>query len=475
MKKTLKRVISLIAAAALAVGAAALCAVSAETLNYMGFRYSVFDGEITIDGYSGSEIDLLIPDEIGGIPVTAIGDVAFGDSYSIVSVTFGKNMTLIGEFAFGHCVSLRSVYYTGTETEWSDNVAVEDGNAPLLSADFTFGYKVPAFRFVPAKAPTCTEDGNTKYFIDRMTGKIYSDAEGVRELDETSVVVPAIGHDYRSVGSTTNSSGKLFVTYVCSRCGETRIAEAADGKIHFFSDWTVTVAPGCTEKGERSRSCADCGLTETEEVPAAGHDFGADGNAERCSRCGAANPGYVEPLAFTDVSEDAYYADAIRWAARKKITEGTSATTFSPSNGCTRAQVVTFLWRAAGCPDPRMGIDPFSDVREEAFFYPAVLWAVEQGITVGTGASEFSPGRACTRAQIVTFLHRAFGTPEPKMAMNPFSDVKTDDYFASAVLWAVGSGITLGTGEGRFSPDATCTRAQIVSFLYRGMTDPAER
>ncbi len=170
---------------------------------------------------------------------------------------------------------------------------------------------------------------------------------------------------------------------------------------------------------------------------------------------------------FTDVPDDAFYAEPVAWAVANGITAGTSKTTFSPEDGCTRGQVVTFLWRAAGQPEPKSSNNPFSDVREDDYFYKAVLWAVEQGITKGTGKTTFSPEDTCTRAQIVTFLWRASGQPKPESLNNPFGDVRADDYFADAVLWAVEKKITLGTSAKTFSPEDTCTRGQIVTFLYR--------
>ena len=172
---------------------------------------------------------------------------------------------------------------------------------------------------------------------------------------------------------------------------------------------------------------------------------------------------------FTDVKESDYYYDAVLWAVEKKVTAGTSATTFSPSEDCTRAQVVTFLWRAAGSPEPKTATNPFQDVREKDYFYKAVLWAVENGITSGTSKTRFSPNESCTRAQVVTFLWRYEKQKAPKSAANPFKDVKADAYYYKAVLWAVEQGITQGTSKTKFSPDDTCTRGQIVTFLYRDL------
>ena len=170
---------------------------------------------------------------------------------------------------------------------------------------------------------------------------------------------------------------------------------------------------------------------------------------------------------FRDVDKDAYYAAAVDWAVSNEITNGTSDSTFSPDEGCTRAQVVTFLWRAAGKPAPASSTNPFSDVKPGAYYYNAVLWAVEKGITNGTSGTTFSPDETCTRAQIVTFLWRYEEQPAPAGTNNPFADVKPNAYFGSAVLWAVETGITNGTSATTFDPEDTCTRAQVVTFLYR--------
>ena len=173
-----------------------------------------------------------------------------------------------------------------------------------------------------------------------------------------------------------------------------------------------------------------------------------------------------EGLPFVDVSSDAYYADAVAWAVENGITSGTSDTTFSPDAACTRAQMVMFLWRAAGSPKATSS-NPFTDLQTDAYYYDAVLWAVEQGITSGTSATTFSPDVTVTRGQTVTFLYRANGSPA--VSGSSFADVSADAYYANAVAWAVAEGITVGTGNNTFSPDADCTRGQIVTFMYRNM------
>lgn len=176
----------------------------------------------------------------------------------------------------------------------------------------------------------------------------------------------------------------------------------------------------------------------------------------------------VPGTSFTDVPAGAYYEEAVGWAVEKGITKGTSDSTFTPDGVCTRAQAVTFLWRAAGSPAAKASALPFADVKAGSYYDDAVRWAVENGVTVGTSATTFSPNATCSRAQIVTFLWRAQKSPAAGSA-NPFDDVADSAYYADAVQWAVQKNITKGTGATAFSPDANCIRAQIVTFLYRSM------
>ena len=172
----------------------------------------------------------------------------------------------------------------------------------------------------------------------------------------------------------------------------------------------------------------------------------------------------VEISPFSDVSTSAYYYEAVKWAQEKGITGGIGNGLFGPNQPCTRAQIVTFLWRAAGSSEPK-SMSSFSDVSADSYYAKAVAWAVENGITTGTGDGKFSPDATCTRAQSVTFLFRAIGKLVDSKA--EFSDVLTDSYYANAVAWAVENGVTNGIGDGLFGPDNSCTRAQIVTFLFR--------
>ena len=208
--------------------------------------------------------------------------------------------------------------------------------------------------------------------------------------------------------------------------------------------------------------CAACGAEfsrETVAVPALGHEW----KGTSCTRCDAKreNP-------FTDVPEDSFYIDPVLWAVEKGITTGATPTTFDPNGHCQRAAVVTFLWRAAGSPEPQSTNNPFTDVKEGDFFYKAVLWAVENNITNGTTATTFSPFGKCNRAQVVTFLWRAQKSPASDAAVS-FTDVQPGQFYTTAVAWAVEKNITNGMGDGTFGINTICNRAQVVTFLYRAM------
>ena len=223
----------------------------------------------------------------------------------------------------------------------------------------------------------------------------------------------------------------------------------ANGRVRGVAEGKVTIT--VTSTADRNIT-ASCTVTVTKNLSDAGLAaiIGALGNGS---------------LPFNDVTVRDYFYDAVKWAVDRGITSGTSRYTFSPDAPCTRAQVVTFLWRAAGCPQPTSKSNPFTDVRADDYFYTAVLWAVENGITNGTSAKTFSPDATVTRAQVVTFLWRANG--QPAAGNSGFLDVSSNAYYARAVDWAFTNGITTGMDYGAFGPDTACTRAQIVTFLYR--------
>lgn len=252
----------------------------------------------------------------------------------------------------------------------------------------------------------------------------------------------------------------------------------------------VTKEATCYWDGSKTVTCAVCGYDEKVTIPKTEHDwaqykvnkeatFTEDGEVVmKCTMCGKQEKKVIPALGggnmtnpFVDVDESMFCYDSVLWAFYSDITTGKDVTHFNPSGNCTRSQVVTFLWRAAGEPEPQSGVNPFPDVPEGKFYTKAVLWAVENNITAGFKDGTFGPDATCTRAQIVTFLWRYASQPEPNSLENPFPDVNADAYYGKAVLWAVEKGITGGYKDGTFGPNKTCKRDQIVTFLYRYMVE----
>ena len=300
-----------------------------------------------------------------------------------------------------------------------------------------------------------------------------------------------------------------------SLCGKVTIAKEK----HTFGDWTITQRPTLNRDGEKERICQICQYKETKTIPATGSNYSyytikatagtggsispsgnvsvregrdqaftitpdkgyavanvkIDGRSigavkshtfENVRRNHTIEVSFARANEFIDVPAGSYFYEAVMWAVENGVTTGVSASRFDPNGVCTRAQAVTFLWRAAGSPKPETRAMPFTDVPVGSYYYDAVLWAVENGITKGTSETRFSPNMTCSRAQIVAFLWRSEKSPAAGTA-NPFADVKSTAYYAGAVLWAVKEDITKGTTNTTFSPDADCTRAQIVTFLWR--------
>jgi uncharacterized protein YjdB len=191
-----------------------------------------------------------------------------------------------------------------------------------------------------------------------------------------------------------------------------------------------------------------------------------DDNKGEDNKNEAETPEETPTITFTDLTQD-WYQDAVVWAVKKGVTTGITATTFAPNKDCTRAMVVTFLWRAAGSPEPKSTTTVFRDVDVNEYYAKAVAWAVENGITNGTSATAFSPNATCTRAQVATFLWRAANKPQPQSATTTFTDLKAGEYYETAVIWGAETGIIKGMSTTAFKPNDTCTRAQVVTFLYR--------
>ena len=278
------------------------------------------------------------------------------------------------------------------------------------------GKEIPMIEHTPmdvdAKAPTCTEPGVTKGTVCKVCGTVLSAQE----------TVPALGHKTELVNAKEAT---------CLEAGYT-------------GDKVCTVCKQTIEKGK--------------DIKALGHNYVKG----VCTRCDAKQPGYNP---FTDVKKGPYY-DAILWAYCNGVTNGISDTVFGVDNGCTRAQIVTFLYRAAGQPKVENVKNPFTDVSKNSTYYNAIMWAVENGITTGKTATTFDPNAVCTRGQIVTFLWRYEKAPIVS-SLAKFDDVAANSYCYNAVMWAVENGITNGKTTTTFAPNDTCTRAQAVTFIYR--------
>lgn len=319
---------------------------------------------------------------------------------------------------------------TGKVT-WFDSKNINDDGI-LLYLTFEIGSTSGSFAITVELA-----NGALSNFVDENYSVKPVQFEG------GTIVVDAHTHSYEAAKVSPTCTEQGYTAYTCS-CGDSYKGDYTEALGHEWTAWETVVEATPTQEGSEERTCTRCDEVESRTTPK------------------AQNP-------FVDVKESDYFYTPVLWAVQQGVTNGTTATTFSPDDPCTRGQVVTFLWRACGSPEPKLTVNPFKDISSSAYYYKAVMWAIEKGITAGTSANTFSPDDACTRAQVATFLWRAQGKPVPTASDNPFNDVNSNAYYYSAVLWAVENGITYGTGNGKFSPDDSCTRGQIVTFLYRAL------
>lgn len=389
-----------------------------------------------------------------------------------VSYADGVNqITAVWEFTLGTPETVTLSFETGNSTEAPAPIQASRG-------------KQLKYLGRPAMPERIFEDGNTWLFRDwqnadgvlwdglRADGDMTLSALWTLLLDniQISFAVPGIGDP---IGIPTVPDGALYEITECSVTDKQTYdnVESIDGTGEYTLSMSLAAIP--------DRSVFASGLDEygdpgyTGKLTVNGEDATVYYNAgeNEAPYLSVYYTFFVLDAPFADVVPGAYYDKPVQWATVYEITKGTSATTFSPGKACTRAEAVTFLWRAAGSPDPAADgspvQNPFADVKEDAYYYNAVLWAVEQGITKGTSATAFSPNNPCTRAEIVTFLWRFGGSDAPEQTENPFADVPEGKWYTQAVLWAAEREITAGTSATTFSPMKVCTRAEIVTFLYR--------
>ena len=391
-------------------------------------------GEATIDPHTG----VLTPVKVGSVSViaTKAGDNDYNDITSAPFVLMIKPATPTGAPSYtrittgGKTLKDAALTTEGSTLNPNDGKLewVDDKGNVLPDSTRVEANKTYKWRFTPT---------NTNYTI--LTGEI--------ELyHKSSGGGGSSGYSYYTIKAAAGTGGSI------SPSGNVSVREGRDQTFTITPDKGYAVAnvkiDGKSIGAVKSYTFENVRRTHTIEVIF----MKANGNPQTG--------------VFVDVATGSYYEDAVDWAVENGITKGTDDTHFSPDGICTRAQAVTFLWRAAGSPKPETRTMPFTDVPVGSYYYDAVLWAVENGITKGTSDTTFSPNMTCTRAQIVAFLWRSEKSPAAGTA-NPFADVKSTAYYADAVLWAVKENITKGTTNTTFSPDADCTRAQIVTFLWR--------
>ena len=292
--------------------------------------------------------------------------------------------------------------------------------------------------------PGCETTGQAVYTASVTLGEdTYTDSK--------TEILEALGHDWGEASYTwADDYSSVTATATCRRDGSHVLTETVT------PEYIITKPSTYKEEGigtYRAEFASEVFTTQTVQVviPSISCDGG--------ETCPSSH--------FTDIHGAGHWTHLpIDWAVVNKITAGTSATTFSPDENCTRAQFVTLLWRTMGSPEPELTESPFEDVTEGKYYYKAVLWAYENGITSGTSETTFGKNDVCTRAQIMTFIWRMKGSPEPTGSEMPFEDVKPDAYYRTAVLWAYENGLTAGTSPTTFSPKKPCSRAEAVAFLY---------
>ena len=267
--------------------------------------------------------------------------------------------------------------------------------------------------------------------------------------DSNKLLGRTVGNTWCGIYEKTNSSS--------SSGGSSSSSSSSGGSSSSSS------SSGGSSSSSSSSSGSSSGSSSSSSSSSSGSSFGSSGST--ISYSNTSNSDGISKNVFFDVTSSDYYYDAVIWAVKENITNGTTETTFSPNDSCTRAQTVAFMWRAAGSPEPKTNVNPFTDVKISDYFYKAVLWAYENGITLGTSDDKFSPADTVTRGQTVTFLYRF--AAETTNGKNPFADVENSDYYYDSVLWAYKNEITSGTSDTTFSPDEDCLRGQIVTFLYR--------
>ena len=466
-----QRIVALLLTLVLALSLLPASAFAADmTEDGLRYQLTMDAGECcaVITGYTGTAAELTIPSEIDGCAVKSIGESAFQSCKTLKSVKLPDSLTELGKFAFFDCTSLTSVTIPAGVTHIP--LGAFDGCNKLTEVTLPDGLTgLDSYAFSGCKKLKQITIPEGVKFIGHNT---FYDCSALAEITVPASVT-LIGNDAfldcSRLKTVTLQEGLTTIGYRafmhCTALESVKIPVSVTSIDNFaFMD--------CTGLSE----IVFCG-----DVPDWGYDVFRfvkatvyyPGDNSTWNESSLVDHGGTlswipyAPLPFTDLTPSSFCYDPIVWAVEQGITSGTTATTFSPAASCSRAQAVTFLWRAAGCPEPTSTSHPFTDINEKAYYYKAMLWAVENGITAGMTADTFAPDSFCSRGQVVTFLWRAAGKPEPSSTSHPFQDVNTKAYYYKAMLWAVENGITAGMTATTFAPDQACTRGQVVTFLYR--------
>lgn len=460
--------------------------------------------------------EIILPDNM-----TSISSSAFFNCANLTNIVIPEDILHIGKSAFEYCTNLRHVLYKGTEDQW-DSIRIDEGNHPLYRAihyeatgdevyfsDTCCGKTASCvlckniFAYIPILEKEHTFVGDYcsvcdvslyfEYSIDRNSGNVSitgcSSKNSEIEIPDTIETLPVteiserafqnnqhlvnieIGNNVQIIGADA-FAGCRNLANVSFRDDLMNIERGAFYECPALNHMLYTDSPAAWNS-------IQIDIDNLSLYNAVKHYYANKNVVYRrtengkdhlyCIFCNANLAQFTdfEGSPFLDIDKQDYFYIPILWAAQKGITNGTSTTEFSPGDPCTRGQIVTFLWRTFGSPEPTIEDNPFVDVLPNMYYYKAVLWAVEQGITTGTTPTKFEPDVSCTRGQVVTFLWRACGNPSVKDDGRKFSDVDRNMYYYQPVIWAVEEGITNGTGNNNFSPEECCTRGQIVTFLYR--------
>lgn len=390
--------------------------------------------------------------------VREVGKHAFANCFALTNLKIADGVTSLGYSAFSACRTLKRVSLPASITSMGEYLFYQ--NYELTTVQIAEGItEIPNIAFYDCKKlvsvslpSTLKTIGKSAFYnCEKLEGVILP--EGLEVLEEKAFIYTGLRQ--LRIPSTVKKIGASALAD-CENL--TRVAvlnkDAVIAKRAALCGETLGVLGDTTVYGYPGSTAQTYSLTI-----GFAYEYITESNLWQDTM--------VEASPFDDVRSGTYYFEPIKWAVENNITSGLKPDLFGPEEACTRGQIVTFLWRAKGEPQVNTTNNPFIDVNANYFYYKPVLWAVDSHITAGISATQFAPEESCTRGQIVTFLWRAAGQPKPTSAVHTFKDIKAGQYYYDAVLWAVENGITAGLTSNEFGPEAPCTRGQIVTFLYR--------